>query len=474
MIIAIDGPAGSGKSTISRLLASRIGFLYLDTGATYRAVGLAVHLKTGKKDNFTVEEILKILEEITLNVDYDGGKFRIFLNGEDISEKIRTEEVGKYASLVAQFPQVKEKLFELQRKIVNNTNAVVEGRDAGLYVFPDADIKIFLTASPEVRAQRRYKELKEKGINVSYKEILKAVIERDKRDRNRRDYPFKPAEDAIVIDTSELSLEEVFNKIWKIVEPHLNLFITGIGSGLGKALAKEYLGRGYKVYALSRNLPDELKNEPNLVFEYCDLSRLEEVYPKAEKLLRKVNKNLPWVILNAGVLGELKEMREVSLKELKEVMDINVWANKVIFDLLEDLEKEGTLKVGQIIAISSGAAVNCNKGWNGYSLSKATLNCLVKLYHWEFPNSHLVSLAPGLIWTPMLRHIVEEVDADRFPSVKRLQQSPKLSPKSAAKMLSRFFTKLAKYPSGSFVDVRKEAPELYENYLDVYPNSENG
>ena len=470
MIIAIDGPAGSGKSTISKLLASRIGFLYLDTGATYRAVGLAVHLKTGKRDNFTIEEILKTLDEITINVDYDGENFRIFLNGEDISEKIRTEEVGKFASLVAQYPQIKEKLFELQRKMVNNTNAVVEGRDAGLYVFPNADIKIFLTASPEVRARRRYEELKRKGLNVSYEEILKAVIERDQRDQNRKEYPFKPAEDAIVIDTSKLGLEEVFNRVWNIVKPYLNVFITGIGSGLGEALVKEFLSRGYKVFALSRHLPDELKKEPNLVFEHCDLSRLEEVYPKAEKLLGKVNKNLPWVILNAGVLGELQEMRETSLRELRDVMDINLWANKVIFDLLKDLQQRETLKVGQIIAISSGAAVNCNKGWSGYSLSKAALNCLVRLYHWEFPDSHLVSLAPGLIWTPMLKHIVEEVDAEKFPSVKRLQQSPKLSPENAAKMLVRFFPKLAKYPSGSFVDVRKEAPELYESYLDLYPN----
>ena len=466
MIIAIDGPAGSGKSTIAQQLAQKLGFLYLDTGATYRAVGLAVHLKTGKTDNFQPEEILKTLQEVQISVEYTEGVFKVFLNGEDITDKLRSEEVGKYASLVAQYPEVKEKLFEFQRKLVNNGNAVVEGRDAGLYVFPDADIKIFMTASPAERAKRRYLQLKEKGItDISFEEILRAIVERDQRDQNRKHYPFKPAPDATIIDTTGKSLEEVFNKVWKIVEPYLNVFITGIGSGLGKALAKEFLSRGYKVFALSRHLPEDLKDNPNLVFEKADLGRLEEVYSKTYRLLEKVNRQLPWVILNAGILGELKLMRDVSLREIQKVMDINVWANKIIFDTLEDLINQNKLKVGQIIAISSGAAVNCNKGWNAYSMSKATLNCMVKLYHWEFPKSHLVSLAPGLILTPMLQHIIEEVDAEKFPSVKRLQQSPKLTPENAAKMLIEVFPKLLKFPSGSFVDVRQAAPDVYSKYL---------
>jgi cytidylate kinase len=465
MIIAIDGPAGSGKSTIARLLAQKIGFFYLDTGATYRALGLAVHKLTGKTDNFTVEEILKVLQEVDIKVEYLNGNFKIYLNGEDITDLIRTEGVGKYASLVAKHGAVKEKLFEFQRRLVNNGNAVVEGRDAGLYVFPDAEVKIFLTASPEVRAKRRYEELRQRGIETSYEEILKAVIERDKRDQNRKEYPFKPAEDAIVIDTSDKSLEEVFNLVGEVVEPYLNVFITGVGSGLGLALAKEFLSRGYKVFALSRKFPEELRNSERFYFQHCDLSRLEEVYPTAQRLLEKVNKTLPWVILNAGILGKLNEMRNTPLKDFQKVFDINVWANKILLDLLKDLENEKNLRVGQVIAISSGAAVNCNKGWNAYSMSKAALNCLTKLYHWEFERSHFTALAPGLILTPMLEEIINNESEERFPSVGRLKRSPKHTPESAAKMLLDVFPNLIKFPSGSFVDVRTHFGEIYKKYL---------
>ncbi|HIC08786.1 MAG TPA: SDR family NAD(P)-dependent oxidoreductase [Aquificales bacterium] len=260
-------------------------------------------------------------------------------------------------------------------------------------------------------------------------------------------------------------MEEVFDLVWERVKPYLNVFITGIGSGLGLALAEEFLKRGYKVFALSRRLPEKLRGNPNLVFERCDLSVHEEVYYRARKLLEGVNKTLPWVVLNAGVLGELSEMRNVPLKGLKEVFDVNLWANKILFDLLEDLQGERDLRVGQVIAISSGAAVNCNKGWNAYSMSKAALNCMVKLYHWEFERSHLISLAPGLILTPMLKHIIEGVDAERFPSVRRLQQAPKHTPESAAKMLLEVFPNLNRFPSGEFVDVRKAFPEIYAKFL---------
>ena len=466
MLVAIDGPAGSGKSTIAKMLANKIGFFYLDTGATYRALGLAVAKKTGKRDDFSLEEILKVLEEVELKAEYIDGNFRIYLNGEEVTEIIRTEEVGKYASLVARFPQVKEKLFEFQRKLVNKGNAVVEGRDAGLYVFPNADIKIFLTATPEVRAKRRLKELKEKGkTDISYEEILKAIIERDKRDQTRKEYPFKPAPDAVVIDTSEKTLEQVFEEVWKLVEPHLNVFITGVGSGLGLALAKEFIERGYTVFALSRKEPEALKGNPRFVFTACDLSHLEEVRDKARQLLERVKENLPWVVLNAGVLGELKEMRFTPLKEFQRILDVNLWSNKLLLDLLWDLQKEGKLKVGQIVAISSGAAVNCNKGWNAYSLSKAGLNCTIKLYHWEFENSHLISVAPGLITTPMLEKVLQTTDEDRFPSVKRIKQAPKHTPESAAKMLLQVFPSLVKFPSGSFIDVRKEFGEIYSSYF---------
>ncbi|RTZ70729.1 MAG: hypothetical protein DSZ30_00295, partial [Aquificaceae bacterium] len=296
-------------------------------------------------------------------------------------------------------------------------------------------------------------------------EILKAIIERDKRDQTRKEYPFKPAPDAVVIDTSEKTLEQVFEEVWKLVEPHLNVFITGVGSGLGLALAKEFIERGYTVFALSRKEPKELKGNPRFVFTACDLSHLEEVRDKARQLLERVKENLPWVVLNAGVLGELKEMRFTPLREFQRILDVNLWSNKLLLDLLWDLQKEGKLKVGQIVAISSGAAVNCNKGWNAYSLSKAGLNCTIKLYHWEFENSHLISVAPGLITTPMLEKVLQTTDEDRFPSVKRIKQAPKHTPESAAKMLLQVFPSLVKFPSGSFIDVRKEFGEIYNSYL---------
>jgi cytidylate kinase len=466
MLIAIDGPAGSGKSTVAKMLATKIAFFYLDTGATYRALGLAVVRKTGKKEDFSPQEILKVLEEVELRAEYINGDFRIYIDGEDVSEEIRTEEAGRYASLVARFPEVKERLFEFQRRLVNRGNAVVEGRDAGLYVFPNADVKIFLTASPEVRAKRRLQQLRQKGItDVTYEEILKAITERDKRDQTRKEYPFKPAPDAVIIDTSDKTLEEVFQEVWRLVEPYLNLFITGVGSGLGLALAKEFINRGYTVFALSRREPAELKGNPRFVFAHCDLSNLEEVRDRARLLLERVNRQLPWAVLNAGILGELKEMRQTPLREFRKVLDVNLWSNKILLDLLWDLQNEGRLKVGQVVAISSGAAVNCNKGWNAYSLSKAALNCAIKLYHWEFEDSHLLSLAPGLITTPMLEKVLQTADEDRFPSVKRIRQSPKHTPESAAKMLLGVFPSLVKFPSGSFIDVRKEFPQIYNAYL---------
>lgn len=471
MLITIDGPAGSGKSTVAKRLAQQLGFFYLDTGATYRVLGLAVYRLTGKEDNFSEAEVLEILNRIEITVENRKGEFKIYLNGEDVSDLIRDEKVGRLASLVARFPAVKERLFELQRKLVNNGNAVVEGRDAGLYVFPDADVKIFLTASPEERAKRRYEQLKSAGVEVSFEEILRAIVERDKRDATRERYPFKPAEDANIIDTTGLGLEEVYDKVFSIVKPFLNVLITGVGSGLGLALAREFLNRGYKVYALSRHFPQELTDNRGFHAVYCDLENLEEIYCRVKGIAELVDDKLPWVILNAGVLGRLKEMRKTHLAEIERVMRVNLWSNKLILDALIDaLSEEAITNVGQIIAISSGAAVNCNKGWNAYSLSKAALNCEIKLYSHEFEKSHLIALAPGLILTPMLEKLLREGDEERFPSLKRLKAAPKHTPESATKMLFEVFPNLLKFPSGSFVDVRTAFPDIYESFL---PKSSN-
>lgn len=238
----------------------------------------------------------------------------------------------------------------------------------------------------------------------------------------------------------------------------MKLFITGIGSGLGKALAEEALSRGYEVYAISRHLPEEL--EGRVKFVSTDLSQIERIYMHLSKLLQGV-KRLQLVILNAGILGKIKDMRAISLQEMEEVMKINLWANKVIIDALMDLE----IKVEQLIGISSGAAKNCNRGWNAYSISKAGLNCMLKLYSWEMSETHIVSLAPGLVLTPMLMEVMSQ-NEEKFPSIERIKKAPKLTPEKAAEFIFDIIPKLRTFESGSFVDVR-DFPE-YEDFINKY------
>ncbi|NPA16007.1 MAG: (d)CMP kinase [Deferribacteres bacterium] len=216
MIIAIDGPAGSGKSTVAKIIAQRLGFLYLDTGAIYRAVGYLA-LKKGI-DLEDEKALVNLIRQMELTITPEKGHQKIAVNGEDITEKIRTEEIGMAASTVSKHPEVRKALLELQRDFGRRCNLVTEGRDTTTVVFPNAEVKIFLTASPEVRAERRLKELKEKGIEKSYEEVLNAIIKRDRQDTERAVAPLKPAEDAVIIDTSGMSIEEVVEEILKIVE----------------------------------------------------------------------------------------------------------------------------------------------------------------------------------------------------------------------------------------------------------------
>jgi len=227
----------------------------------------------------------------------------------------------------------------------------------------------------------------------------------------------------------------------------MKLFITGIGSGLGKALAMEALSRNYEVYTLSRHLPSEL--EGKVEFVRCDLRRIESIAPSVERLLKDV-RELELVILNAGVLGDFGDMRDISLYKMKEVMDINVWANKVVIDTLTDMK----IRVKQLVGISSGASVNCNRGWNAYSISKASFNCLLKLYAREMEETHITALAPGLVLTPMLEEVMKQ-DEVRYPSVKRIKDSPKRTPEETARLLFDTFPKLLEFESGEYVDVRK-------------------
>lgn len=204
--IAIDGPAGAGKSTVARGAAKQLGYIYVDTGALYRTVALYV-LRSGRSVH-DPERVKGALSDIRIELRFVGGVQRVYLNGEDVSEEIRTPEVSMGASAVAVLPCVREFLFEQQRRIARQNNCIMDGRDIGTVVLPDAQVKIFLTASAEERARRRYLELCEKGEDVRYADVLRDVQERDYNDSHRAVAPLKQAEDAVLLDTTGLSLAE--------------------------------------------------------------------------------------------------------------------------------------------------------------------------------------------------------------------------------------------------------------------------
>lgn len=209
--IAIDGPAGAGKSTIAKRLSADFGYIYVDTGALYRAVGLYA-LRQGLT-RLDAETVPPLLPHVVVELKFVDKAQRVFLNGEDVSEAIRKNEVSMAASDVSAIPAVREFLFDLQRKIAEENNIVMDGRDIGTVVLPDADAKIFLTASPEVRAHRRHLELKEKGQDVDYQQLLEEIKQRDHNDSTRAIAPLRQAEDAVRVDSSELTLEEAITAV---------------------------------------------------------------------------------------------------------------------------------------------------------------------------------------------------------------------------------------------------------------------
>ncbi|MGX7349500.1 (d)CMP kinase [Dolosicoccus paucivorans] len=215
LTIAIDGPASSGKSTIARLLAERLNIIYVDTGAMYR--GITYYMLTQGKE-IDSQADFSFLEEIDLSFEYINGLQHILLNGQDLTHEIRGEEVTKYVSPVAAIPQVRDYLVSMQQKMAAKTSLVMDGRDIGTTVLPQATYKFYFEASPEVRALRRYKENQALGYTKeSLEEIKKGIIERDHYDMNRPVSPLKPAQDAIIIDTSDLTIEEVLQKIEEII-----------------------------------------------------------------------------------------------------------------------------------------------------------------------------------------------------------------------------------------------------------------
>ena len=216
MIIAVDGPAGSGKGTVTKRIEKELGFLNLDTGATYRCVALQVlRENVSLKDE---EEIIKIANDIDIKINNTGDKDIILLNGEDVSKEIRTKEVTSIVSQVSSIIPVREKMVEVQRKLANGKNVIVEGRDIGTVVFPNADIKIYLDASEEIRAQRRYEENKQNEIDTTYEEILENVKMRDYNDMHKKVGALKKADDAIVVDSTNLTIDQVVEKIKYIIK----------------------------------------------------------------------------------------------------------------------------------------------------------------------------------------------------------------------------------------------------------------
>ena len=201
--IAIDGPAGVGKSSTAKAVAKKLGYIYVDTGAMYRSVGVYCI-----NNNLQPEDVIPYLDDITIDIKYENDAQKVFLNGEDVTKKIRTPEGSIYASKVAVIKEVRDKLVSLQKAMGKVNNVVMDGRDIGTVVFPNAELKIYMTADPMVRAERRYKELTAKGDNVTLEEVYANVVSRDKADMSRAISPLRKADDAIVLDNSTMSVEE--------------------------------------------------------------------------------------------------------------------------------------------------------------------------------------------------------------------------------------------------------------------------
>ena len=220
--IAIDGPGGAGKSTVARAVAKQLGFIYVDTGAIYRAIGLKF-VRTGK--SFTNENIISVLPGTELSLTHIDGEQHIIIDGEDVSSLIRTQEISSAASKVSAVPEVRAFLLDLQRDIARKNNVIMDGRDVGTVILPNAEVKIFLTANVEVRARRRHRELMAKGLETpdTFERVLKEVAERDRADSERATAPLKPAEDAVLVDTSDMDFEQSVQTVINIIRRKVNV-----------------------------------------------------------------------------------------------------------------------------------------------------------------------------------------------------------------------------------------------------------
>ena len=218
--VAIDGPSGAGKSTLARAVAGKLGFRYVDTGAIYRSVGYFAFSKGVDPSDW--EAVMKLLPEISLEISYDGdGLQHMSINGRDVTREIRLPEISMYASRVSAIPAVRDFLMETQRSMARTHDVIMDGRDIGTVVLPGADVKIFLTATPEDRAMRRYLELKERGTPQDYNKLLTEIRERDYNDSHRSAAPLRPAEDAVVLDTTGNTFEQSFQLLLRTIEERL-------------------------------------------------------------------------------------------------------------------------------------------------------------------------------------------------------------------------------------------------------------
>lgn len=229
--VAIDGPAGAGKSTIAKQLAKKLSYIYIDTGAMYRAIGFYVYSHVFKDNSFEINEVTQRrievfldqhLSDLKVSIDYIGDEQHIFLNEEDITFKIRTQEMGTMASVVSAIKSVREYLVYEQQMLASKTSVVMDGRDIGTHVLPNAQVKVYLTASSEIRARRRYNELIEKGMSPDFDQLKSEIEERDYRDMNREFAPLRQADDAVVIDSSTMTISEVVDCIYTLVLSKLN------------------------------------------------------------------------------------------------------------------------------------------------------------------------------------------------------------------------------------------------------------
>ena len=209
--VAIDGPSGAGKSSIAKSASEALGYVYVDTGALYRTVALNAARKGAHFQNS--EQVIASLEGLEVTLGFVDGAQHVYLNGEDVSDSIRTPEISMGASAVSAIPEVRKFLFDLQRNLAEKNNCIMDGRDIGTVVLPDAQVKIFLTATPEIRAQRRYEQLKEKGMQTRYEDVLADVKQRDYNDSHREIAPLKATQESIIVDTSELNLQESIDAI---------------------------------------------------------------------------------------------------------------------------------------------------------------------------------------------------------------------------------------------------------------------